>query len=159
MATSHGQQAGITIDASTALTKLARMGSALTVRDILEGIGAKELRWTGMMLDAAGKVPEGLPWQHMAPLTLRRRPVRQSPFHFSSPYQTLLRQSMTTRVDEASASVSIGTNAPHAIEHHLGVPARNLPARRLLATPAVARKHALEFIRAVVDQLVAGLKS
>jgi hypothetical protein len=149
----HGQQIGVQIDASKALAKIGRMKSTLTIRDILETIGAKELRWTGLNLQKAGREPGGSPWQVMAPMTLRLRPLRTDKFHFSSPYQTLLQQSMVVEVNEATATVSVGTNARYAKEHHLGVPSRRLPSRKLVGSAESARKHALAVVKAIVAKL------
>jgi hypothetical protein len=154
MPTTHGEQVGIKVDASKAVAKLGRLSAGLQVRDILEGIGAKLLYVTGIILQRAGNAPGGAPWQKMAPLTLRRRPLRSSPNHFSSPYQTLLQQSMVSQVTEASSTVSVGTNARYARDHHFGVPSRNLPARKLLPEPGFARGEALKTVQAIVDNLV-----
>lgn len=149
----HGGQYGVKIDVSKALDRLARMGATLAVRETLEAIGQNELRWTGLNLQKAGRVPDGSPWAKMAPLTLRLRPLRVDAYHFSSPYQALLQQSMTVRVDAGAGSVSIGTNARYAVEHHEGRPERNLPARKLVGSPAGARARAMQLVSAIVAKV------
>jgi Phage virion morphogenesis family len=149
----HGGAVGVSVDATRAVAKIGRLRGGLAVRDILEAIGAKELRWTGLNLQKAGKVESGFPWQVMAPMTLRMRPRRPSTHHFSSPYQTLLQQSMTSEVNEGTATVSVGTNARYAIKHHEGDPSTNLPARKLVGTPGPARLRALQVIDAIVAKL------
>lgn len=155
MPTEHGSQVGIRVDATLAIAKLGRVRAILAVRDILETIGQSQLRWTGLNLEQAGTVAGGHPWQRMAPLTIARRPLRRSVYHFSSPYQTLLQQSMVAEVDEATASVSIGTNARYAAEHHFGAKRGRwvLPARKLLPDEIQARKSALEVVQAIIRQL------
>lgn len=151
----HGQQVGVTVEAKVGLSKLARLSAALAVRDLLDAIGARELYWVGLNLQEAGRVEGGEPWQIMAPLTLRLRPQRRSSYHFYSPYQTLLQQSMTAKVDPARGEVKVGTQARYASEHHFGVPSRNLPARRLLPGIPVARDLAVSVVTAAVQRTVA----
>jgi hypothetical protein len=146
----HAGAVGVSIDASKALTKIGRVRAALTVGSILKAIGAKELRWTGLNLQKAGREAGGVPWQVMAPMTLRMRPLRSSKYHFSSPYQTLLQQSMVSEVNEGTSTVTIGTSARYAIEHHEGRPQRNLPARKLVSAPGPARLRALQVVNAIV---------
>jgi hypothetical protein len=157
MPTTHGEQVGIKVDASKAMAKLGRLSAGLAVRDVLDGIGAKLLYVTGIILQKAGQAPGGLPWQKMAPLTIALRPLRSSPYHFSSPYQTLLQQSMVSVVSEATASVSVGTNARYAKDHHFGMPSKNLPARKLLPEPGFARSEAAKTVQAIVDQVLRSL--
>ena len=107
----HGQQVGITVDAKRAIAKLERLKAGFAVRTILSAIGLAQIYWIGRNLNAAGKVEGGQPWQVMAPITIARRPQRPSSHHFSSPYQTLLQQSMVQEVNEGAASVNVGTNA------------------------------------------------
>lgn len=154
----HGQQVGITIDATKAVAKLNRAKAALQVRDVLDTIGQKILRDTGLILQEAGKSPGGEPWKVMAPMTLRLRPLRRSSHHFSSPYQTLLQQSMNPQtgagktVTESTATVEIGTNVRYAKLHHQG-DGKRLPARPLLPKAAYARTQAVRVVQAMVDVL------
>jgi hypothetical protein len=144
---------GVEVNVSRGLAKLGRVKDLLTPREILEGIGQRQLYWVGINLQSAGSQGEGR-WQHMAAITLERRPLRPSPHHFSSPYQTLLQQSpvMEVRGEEA---VAVGTNARYAVYHHFG--ARDggwvLPARPLLPSPGKARDTAQEFLRELVRQI------
>lgn len=153
MATIHGQQAGIKVDATKALQKLRAVNALLTPQDILDTIGQRILRDTGLLLDAAGRTAGNKPWQQMKPLTIKRRPVRQSNRHFSSPYQTLLRQSMVAQTNAGAGEVEVGTNARYAKFHHAG--GRHLPARPLLPQPAAARAGALLVVQAIVKQFAA----
>lgn len=148
----HGQQVGITIDATKAVAKLNRAKAALQVRDVLDVIGQKILRDTGLILQEAGKSPGGEPWKVMAPMTIKRRPLRRSSHHFSSPYQTLLQQSMAAQVTESTATVEVGTNARYAKLHHKG-DGKRLPARPLLPKAAHARTQAVRVVQAMVDLL------
>jgi hypothetical protein len=154
----HGGAVGVTVDASKALTKTGRLRAALSVKNILAALGAAELRWTGLNLQKAGKEAGGAPWQVMAPMTLRMRPRRPSKYHFSSPYQTLLQQSMVSEVNEGTSTVAIGTSARYAIEHHEGRPQRNLPARKLVGSPGPARDRALRVLDAIVTKIKAEVK-
>jgi phage gpG-like protein len=159
----HNTQVGISIDASQAIAKMGRVQAILQVRDILETIGQSQLRWIGLNIQEAGNVAGGQPWQRMAPVTIKRRPLRRSPSHFSSPYQTLLQQSVNAEVlkeaevNEAAASVSVGTNAQYALYHHFGARRGRwvLPARPLLPSVTHARKLALDVVNAIVTQLTA----
>lgn len=173
MPTIHNDQAGIVVDASKALKKvgmLARFFGAVRsffggqglppgpdTKDVLDAIGQRILRDTGLILQRAGNAPGGRPWQVMAPMTLRMRPQRASTHHFSSPYQTLLQQSMNVAtgagktVDAARATVEVGTNVRYAKDHHFG--AGRIPARPLLPTKVHAGEAARQTVEAIVNQL------
>ena len=152
MPTVHGQQVGIEVDASQALAKLNRAKLALAVRGMLDTIGQKVLRDTGLLLQKAGSSPGGEAWKPMAPITIKRRPVRASSRHFSSPYQTLLQQSMVAQVTESAAVVEVGTNARYAKLHHKG-DGKRLPARPLLPGAAYVRTSAAAVVQAIVTKL------
>lgn len=154
MSPNRGQPVGIQIDVSKAVGKLRAVQVLLDVETVLRGIGMKQLYWIGKNLQEAGTVPGGQPWQVMAPITLKRRPLRKSKHHFSSPYQTLLQQSFVVDdVNPTKASVSVGTNARYARDHQEGVRSRNLPARKLLPEPNVAQQLAAEFLNAVIAKV------
>jgi phage gpG-like protein len=151
MATIHQDQAGIVVDATKALKKVDLLKAGLTPKDILDTVGQRILRDTGKLLEGAGSAPGGRPWQVMAPMTLRMRPLRKSTHHFSSPYQTLLQQSMNAAV--SGSQVEVGTNARYAKDHHFG--AGRIPARPLLPTTSYAGEAARQTVQAIVNQLVA----
>ncbi len=155
MATTHGTQTGIKVDAKRAIAKVQKVASLLEVGALLEGIGMRHLYWIGQNLDSAGSTAGGVPWQQMAPRTITQRPLRQSGRHFSSPYQTLLRQSMSVEVREAQAQVEVGTNARYAVYHHFGAKKGGwvLPSRKLVPEPPTAKLLAQDFMNAVVRQL------
>jgi phage gpG-like protein len=149
MAGATGQPVGITIDASGALKKIKLLQSGLEPKDILDTIGARLLRDTGKVLETAGSAPGGVPWVPMKPATIKRRPVRKSNRHFSSPYQTLLQQSMASAV--SGNQVEVGTNAKYAAFHHMG--GGHLPSRKLLPGVAYAKTAATQVVQAIVDAL------
>lgn len=150
MATIHSDQAGIVVDASKALAKVKLLGTGLEPKDILSTIGTRILGATARILDKAGSSPGGRPWQEMAPMTLRMRPLRRSTHHFSSPYQQLLQQSMTSTV-QGETQVEVGTNARYARDHHFG--AGRIPARPLLPTTEYAGQQARSVVTAIINQL------
>lgn len=158
--TTHGQQVWIEIDVSRALEKLDRVLSVCRIADILAAIGQEQIYWIGRNLDEAGSVDGGAPWKRMAPVTIERRPLRQSGSHFSSPYQTLLRQSMVAEVREAAAQVSVGTNARYATFHHHGASRGNwrLPARPLLPNAGIAKDLAMRVLDGIARQVAAAGK-
>lgn len=143
-----GEQVTIEVDATRLRAKVKRVLDRLDVRDVLNTIGLRQLYWMGQSLQSAGT---DKPWQTMAASTIRRRPQRASPRHFSSRYQALLQQSPVYDVAVAAASVEVGTNARYARFHHEGN--RRLPARQIIPDERRARQLAIAVIDAIHEQI------
>lgn len=156
---------GMRINARRFEGKIRRVEGLLDEEAVLRLIGLRLLNWIGKNLRTAGADGVGL-WHRMAPSTIRQRPQRQSPHHFSSRYQTLLQQSFVSVVNPASKTVRVGTQAKYAAFHHFGVPSRGfpnrpahvgpnwrLPARPMLPSGPEARAMAVSVLAALKSRL------
>lgn len=154
MATTHGSEVGLTINVDPPKRMLAAILRELTVREMLETIGDRQLEWVGRNLESAGRAG-GKPWQRMADSTIKARPQRPSSSHFSSRYQSLLQQSFVRVVHEAEDAVSVGTNAMYAAYHHFGAQrgAWRLPAREMLPGADDALHLAMEVVQTIAQNI------
>lgn len=106
----------IKIDSKEAQRKLKHLVNLLDVRELLQAIGNRHIRWMNDNLRQAG-----LDKKHktMAKSTIAARPKRTSSRHFSSHYQSVLSQSMVVKIIGAKA-VLAGTEAEFAELHQEG---------------------------------------
>lgn len=146
------EQVTIEVDTTRLRAKIKRITDRLEVREILQTIGLRQLYWMGKSLEDAGT---DKPWQTMAASTIRRRPQRTSPRHFSSRYQALLQQSPVYEVMASAQAVEVGTNARYSRYHHEGASRGNwrLPARQIIPDERRARQLAIAVIDAIHEQV------
>lgn len=164
----------ITVDSKDARQKLQRLVNLINVRELLQAIGNRHVRWMVDNLRGAG-----IEQKHktMAPSTILARPKRTSDNHFSSRWQGRLAQSFVARVIGRDA-VSAGTEDEFAAFHHFGtnphvirptqakylkfrmpdgtvftkeVKHPGIPARPLLPTKKTAEKLAHDILNTIYD--------
>lgn len=146
-----GAPLGMMIEAKLNLRKLEEVRGEIALPEILDTIGQRLLGWTTTNIARAGRAE--FPWQKMADITIRQRPLRPSRHHFSSPYQTLLQQSFVAKV--MHGEVGVGTEAKYAAFHHFGARRGRwvLPARKMLPSVRMARSLATDVMNAIVRNI------
>jgi len=110
-----GAAVSIHLDVETLRARLAAVGRVLNVRQMMEAIGFRWLRWVDQNMRDAGTDQQ---WPPMSPNTIFVRPTRMSDSHFSSRYLSRLRQSFVANVTDNT--VEVGTEQEYADYHHFG---------------------------------------
>lgn len=142
----------VEVDIRQATEMLRRVGVSLRGRSLLKDVAQQQIGWIDRNFRAGGLEAK---WVPLKPQTIRRRRKGSAaPLQDSG---TLKRSFVTGQPLRLTArEVEVGSNVKYARYHQMGVPERNLPARPLLPSRALADRMAAGLIEAGVRKAIAG---
>lgn len=115
----------VKIDVGGIPKRLRKLGVSITERELLEGIGARHLKWIGDNFKQGGLEKK---W---APLAAATKFKKDSAAMLQD--RGKLRQSFVVKVDKGQRAVEVGTNDPRAVALHEGAGPRDIVRRQAKA--------------------------